>query len=135
MWYFERNYQALTDMFAACQLLEHGSAQFFLQKNNIELHVIEETPYTILVAIQHSFGSQQPLMTAAAFKVRLYLDARVAEVVSYQGQARLTIEQNYPNSSMRYCDDKRQTNLLLYDWLSNLIRLDYKECIVESCRS
>ena len=133
MWYFERNYHMLDEMLQISQLLEQESVIFNLNTSLIELTLVEHTPYTLLLNVEHKFPNQQLALPDVKFVVRIYRDAQMAEVVSYQGNARLTIEKCYPNKQMRYRDDKRQTNLLLYDWLSSMTRLNYKESIKEHC--
>ena len=127
MWYFERNYSALLDMLYYSQVLESGSLEFALAGTQIELSVLERSRYTLLVAIRQSFtpGRDVCLLSDLRFKVRLYLDAKVAEVVSYQGQHPVLPRYPYPNRRMYHPDEKRQTNLILYDWLSHCSRLDF----------
>ena len=51
------------------------------------------------------------------FVVRLYHDARVAEVLACQQISRFKARYDYPNTDMLQPDEKRQINLLLRDWL------------------
>ena len=67
------------------------------------------------------------------FDVRVYDDARLAEVISYQGRGRIQFKYNYPNDKMYVPDEKRQGNLLLHDWLSTCSRLNYSDNLVEKC--
>jgi uncharacterized protein YqiB (DUF1249 family) len=50
--------------------------------------------------------------------VRLYHDARVAEVLGFQGQGRFKPHYDYPNEQMYLPDEKRQVNLMLRDVLN-----------------
>jgi uncharacterized protein YqiB (DUF1249 family) len=131
MWYFERNYCALLEMLCLSQVLEQGRAEFELAGTRIKLNLLERSRYTLLVEIQQSFipGEHQHLLDDLQFKVRLYLDAKLAEVVSYQGQQPLEPRYPFPNKRMFYPDEKRQTNLVLYDWLSNCSRLNFMESV------
>ncbi len=52
------------------------------------------------------------------FEVRLYHDARLAEVVACQQVRRFKAVYDYPNLEMLQPDEKRQINLLLRDWLA-----------------
>ena len=131
MWYFERNYSALIEMLCLSQALEHGRVEFELAGNRIEFVLLERSPYTLLVEIRQTFmrGEQSPLLGELQFKVRLYLDAKLAEVVSYQGQQPREVRYPVPNKHMFHPDEKRQTNLILYDWLSNCSRLNFMESV------
>jgi uncharacterized protein YqiB (DUF1249 family) len=52
------------------------------------------------------------------FEVRLYHDARLAEVVACQQVRQFRAVYDYPNTEMLLPDEKRQINLLLRDWLT-----------------
>jgi uncharacterized protein YqiB (DUF1249 family) len=131
MWYFERNYAALVEMLCLSQVLENGRAEFELAGNRIEIALLERSRYTLLVAIQQTFsnGEQSHFLGDLEFKVRLYLDAKLAEVISYQGQQPHEPRYPFPNNRMFQPDEKRQTNLVLYDWLSNCSRLNFLESV------
>lgn len=135
MWYFERNYLALLDMLYYSQVLELGRTEYTLAGTQIELSLLERSRYTLLVSIRQSFtqGKDVCLLSDLRFKVRLYLDAKVAEVVSYQGQYPFLPRYPYPNKHMFHPDEKRQTNLVLYDWLSNCSRLDFMSSLETNC--
>lgn len=137
MWYFERNYTALAEMLLISQVLEQGKAGFDLAGSRIELDLLERSPYTLLVAIRQSFNptEQSELLSDLQFTVRIYLDAKLAEVVSYQGQQPREPRYNFPNEQMFYPDEKRQTNLVLYDWLSNCSRLNFIESVTINCQN
>ena len=136
MWYFERNYGALIEMLCVSQVLEQGRVEFELAGNRIELRILERSRYTLLVGIQQSFlqGDEQHLLGDLQFKVRIYLDAKLAEVVSYQGQQPLRPRYPFPNKHMFYPDERRQTNLVLHDWLSNCSRLNFMESAAINCK-
>lgn len=137
MWYFERNYTVLAEMLYISQVLEQGKIEFDLAGTRIELNLMERSRYTLLIAISQSFmqGEHQHLLSDVRFTVRLYLDAKLAEVVSYQGQQPREPRYPFPNKRMFYPDEKRQTNLILYDWLSNCSRLNFIESVTLNCQN
>ncbi|MCZ6710736.1 MAG: DUF1249 domain-containing protein, partial [Gammaproteobacteria bacterium] len=53
-----------------------------------------------------------------ALKVRLYHDARSAEVVEYQREGHFRAVYDYPNRDMRLPDEKAQVNRFLGEFLS-----------------
>jgi len=131
MWYFERNFKALMDILLHCGLVGEGVDRIALTDNLIEINLLERSRYTLLVAIRQKFcrSGNAKLLDDMQFKVRLYLDAKLAEVVSYQGHRELQPRYPYPNRNMYYPDEKRQVNLVLYDWLLNCSRLDFNEFV------
>lgn len=90
----------------------------------VELSLVEETKYTCTVALEQkrrgAASFMLPLMT-----VRLYHDARVAEVLSSQQISRLKPRYDYPNKKMLHKDEKIQVNQFLAEWLQHSKRYGY----------
>jgi len=81
-----------------------------------QLHIEEVTKYTTLVTIcQSDDFSVFPLPTMS---VRLYHDARVAEVCKAGQLHRVRAKYDYPNYKMVQKDEKEQLNRFLGDWLT-----------------
>ncbi len=81
-----------------------------------QLQVLEVTKYTTLVEICQSDDiSIFPLPTMS---VRLYHDARVAEVCDSEQLGRVDARYDYPNDKMVQKDEKAQVNRFLGDWLT-----------------
>ena len=59
-----------------------------------------------------------PWSTKPALSVRLYHDARSAEVVEYQRDDHFRAVYDYPNRHMRLPDEKAQVNRFLGEFLS-----------------
>lgn len=121
-------------MLAETQLLRFGVANFEVGMCPVELRIIEKTRYTSLIRIHQTFMSKTVHLSDIIFDVRIYQDAQLAEVLSYQGKTRVQYKYTYPNESMFVPDEKSQGNLLLHDWLSTCSRLNYKEHIIEKCQ-
>lgn len=121
MWYFERNYVLLHKCF--WRMFDSGESQECeLSKTRIICKVIERTKYTDLVDVCQVFPQSNVLIPNLVFKVRIYHDARLAEVISYQGYQHVQARYEYPNGQGFYPDEKRQANLLFYEWLLNYMR-------------
>jgi uncharacterized protein YqiB (DUF1249 family) len=117
MWYFERNYAALMSLVDDLRLHEKGISDYVFQGTQITINLLEQTRYTYLLEIRQTFPQSGIAIPDLEFRVRVYLDARLAEVVGYQGKHYLKARYPVPNISMFHPDEKRQSNLLLYDWL------------------
>ncbi|UCE90120.1 MAG: DUF1249 domain-containing protein [Pseudomonadota bacterium] len=115
MWVYERNYVALMDLFEG---LRRDSGTLASAKLQLEMQVIERSRYTTEISLHHSFHNRIPAVPDQSMRVRVYHDAQLAEVVSYQGVDRLLPEYVYPNDEMLHRDEKRQANMLLHEWLS-----------------
>lgn len=82
----------------------------------VECVVMERSPYTLLIKFE-----QKPAIPgwveSMTWTVRLYCDARMAEVVSFQEHRYLRPRYDYPNRNMYQADEKAQNNLFLGEWL------------------
>lgn len=72
--------------------------------------------YTSVVALSQHAPSRG--IAATRIKVRLYHDARCAEVIEFQGQRRFNSVYTYPNDEMRQPDEKAQVNRFLTEFLN-----------------
>lgn len=128
MWIYEKNYSFLIKLFrlsAASPAAKPASRlRWRTASGKISIESLEQGPYTQLLDIRYSFAEQIPHLDSLHFKVRVYHDAELAEVVACQGMARLLSRYQYPNPEMLQRDEKRQANRLLHDWLTSLLQAD-----------
>ncbi|MEW5288816.1 MULTISPECIES: DUF1249 family protein [Erwinia] len=80
------------------------------------LTILESTRYTTLVEIKQ-IAPAVSYWSLPAMTVRLYHDARVAEVCSTQQIYRFKARYDYPNKKLHQRDEKHQINQFLADWL------------------
>ena len=96
----------------------------------ITLKVIESFPYTSTIElIQH--GVCPGWVTPPTMVVRVYHDARSAEVTSYQNQKRIQGKYVYPNPQMRMPDEKAQLNQFLAEWLTHCFNHGHTEVALD----
>lgn len=112
----ERNFAQLSPLLPA--VLEVGEGQLIGLDDSsyFRLEVLEVCPYTTVLRIVPLEDTGWPALQPA-FDVRLYHDARLAEVISCHGHRGLKAVYDYPNTEMLQPDEKRQANRLLSDWL------------------
>jgi len=85
------------------------------QIRQVCIQVVERSKYTTTIAVsQDSWLQGAPNPT---FSVRLYHDARVAEVLGFQRNRHLRERYPYPNEKMCQPDEKAQLNAFLGEWL------------------
>lgn len=113
--------------------------EFFISDSLFYTFSIQEvTKYTSLVAIkQHSIyeckketkedlnsdTKQFAELMAPKMLVRLYHDAKLAEVISSQHIRQIKPRYDYPNTAMHQPDEKRQINQFLKEWLQICIEM------------
>ncbi len=97
-----------------------NSCVYDIQGQAFQLDIIEATRYTTLLNIWQQGNSPEYLK--AQIKVRMYHDARVAEVCESQQIQRIKPKYDYPNIKMHQRDEKHQINAFLSDWLRLCLR-------------
>jgi hypothetical protein len=85
----------------------------------LALEVLESCPYTSTLSVrqEHSLA----WLPVPQMEVRVYHDARMAEVIGAQSARRFRGIYPYPNAAMHQPDEKTQLNLFLGEWLSHCL--------------
>jgi uncharacterized protein YqiB (DUF1249 family) len=87
----------------------------------LHIRIIERSRYTTTVQMaqldirvpEHHGWLRMPKLT-----VRLYHDARLAEVLAWEGHRSVRPRYDYPNAAMYQSDEKAQLNRFLGEWLA-----------------
>lgn len=91
------------------------------QLRQVSISVVERSKYTTTLAVaQESLLDDwvpKPTLT-----VRLYHDAKMAEVLAFQRNHHLDGIYDYPNRNMYHRDEKAQQNAFLGEWLEFCLR-------------
>tara|TARA_R110002167_G_scaffold2879_2_gene14087 strand:- start:1499 stop:1942 length:444 start_codon:yes stop_codon:yes gene_type:complete len=90
----------------------------------VEILIKERAPYTTMLEIR----LQKPLfldLPAPSLHVRIYHDAKLAEVMGASGLRPLKPRYAYPNVGMFQRDEKVQQNTYLGEWLSLCLELGH----------
>jgi uncharacterized protein YqiB (DUF1249 family) len=115
----DANYLRLAKLFPDLKVQDAAAIGVDIHGTRLEvrLEVVERSPYTTLVVLsQHP---EIPWSHKASLTIRLYHDARSAEVVEYQGRRHfLRAAYDYPNRDMRHPDEKAQINRFLGEYLA-----------------
>jgi len=120
MWVYERNFSFLKTVVKACLENENNGYRHDYETGHFEFNIVEQCKYTLEMDIQQIIDINEFIGEGVSFRVRIYMDARLAEVVSYLGESRLLPDYEYPNKNMWHPDEKKQANLLLHDCLLHL---------------
>lgn len=115
----ETNYQRLRQLFPS---MEHDDERVLTVNQGqanwcLSLRVAERHRYTTMIELtQQLLG--QAWVPDVVLSLRMYHDARMVEVLSYQKRGHLQARHHYPNSTMLQPDEKAQHNLMLTECLS-----------------
>lgn len=125
------NYMLLLKVLANKTALGESRHFFISDFLSYNVTIKEVTRYTFVVSFEQEILSTSfknvPGIVASALHprmtIRLYHDARMAEVLSTQDIRQVKPRYSYPNSQMHQQDEKQQTNQFLNEWLHLCLRL------------
>ncbi len=120
---YERNYRRLLELVP--DLARRAEPRVVLEAgpSRLIVEIVERHRFTTVVRITQRLPLAGPA-SSATMSVRLYHDARLAEVIAYQHQRRFQPRYDYPNVEMLQVREKRRVNEFLGEWLDS--------CIVQS---
>ena len=98
----------------------HQQRHFFINDYlAYTLSVKEVTRYTSLITFEQVIMEDNSLPSEfhPRMTIRLYHDARMAEVISNQDIRQVKPRYDYPNANMHQQDEKQQINQFLNEWL------------------
>ena len=137
----EANYHWLLRIFPKLQTVDQRRLGLACGRHSeVLLTVLEQTRYTTLLSIKQGplekGDDTNPLpenlenllpsfLYPPTLVVRLYHDAKVAEVISCDNNRRVKPRNIYPNKQMFQPDEKRQWNNFLEDWLAQCRQYGY----------
>ncbi len=83
------------------------------------LCITERSPYTTTLELSRTaLGVSSNWLAMPKLTLRMYHDAKLAEVLAWEGHKRLRPRYEYPNQSMYQSDEKYQLNRFLGEWLT-----------------
>lgn len=116
----EANYARLTKLVAD---KSHNEFRFMVVRGDQQwlhlLRVLERSPYTTTLELSRtSVGTSSEWLALPKLTLRMYHDAKLAEVLAWEGHKRLRPRYEYPNQAMYHSDEKYQLNRFLGEWLN-----------------
>lgn len=117
----QRNYARLLRLFPHWR--QADSYRFTVREGcSVELSVHARDVYSTVFTIQEHGEACLP-MFASACSVRLYHDAKMVDILEWNGVKRFKPRYNYPNQRMLARDEKWQLNRFLGEWLDHCLAL------------
>ncbi len=122
----ESNYQKLFCLIPdLCKFSKQATGKT-PNKPALYLKIIERSKHTLTVELSHAFNSKLEEFIEPAVKIRVYLDANLAEVL--KDHARPTVSSIYkdPAQSIEIMNYKWRLNYFLQKWLDHCLQTGYK---------
>ncbi|WNC69327.1 DUF1249 domain-containing protein [Thalassotalea nanhaiensis] len=119
---FEKNYMLITRLLGDMDI--EGDERYFFITDVLEykIAITEKTKYTHVVEFKQLVSQTESLASKVhlpkpSMTIRIYHDARLAEVIESQYIKQIKPRYDYPNQEMHLPDEKQQTQHFLTEWL------------------
>ncbi len=123
---FEDNYRLIIKIFAP---LFNGEDEIILNTADEAMpiwgKVCERHKYMTIIELNHQLG-EAPKIPDIRLRLRIYFDARVAEVIGYQGIERIPVRYQFRLERGELRDEKMQVNRLLHEFLHHITDKGYR---------
>lgn len=126
----EANYLRMTKLVNQ-HLINKDEFRFLIDRGQHQwLHrvrVLERSPYTTTLELNQTLvGTPSNWLQLPRLTVRIYHDAKLAEVLAWEGHKRLRPRYEYPNQAMYQADEKLQINQFLGELLNRCLQEGYE---------
>jgi uncharacterized protein YqiB (DUF1249 family) len=112
-----KNYQKLAQIIPT-HFTGEGTITLSLgQLGYLEIRLESLSEYTWALTLRHTPRKWPTWLTGAQMQVRLYHDAKLAEVVSFSGNDAVSEQNSSLDVNMLYPDEKQQLDDFLGEWL------------------
>ena len=118
---YEANFRRLTRLLPDIARCNVGEC-IELAAENTTITILEQFKYTSIISLQQLLNTSFNQLSDVEMELRICHDARLLEVIGYQGCNPVQSAFYYPNKHMLQLDEKKQLNLLLKEILETSIR-------------
>jgi uncharacterized protein YqiB (DUF1249 family) len=122
---YESNYQKLFRLIPDLLIFKESAIGIAPLNTMLHLEIIERTPYTLTLELSHCFDKNSDDFFAPAVKIRVYLDAHLAEVLSDHVRTGVAQVIKDPGLSREIMNYKWRLNYFLQKWLDHCLKKDY----------
>jgi len=120
------NYQKLLKLMPELLTLKEVAVGVAINNTPLHITVIENTPYTMMIELNHCFNLSKDESLEPAVQVRIYLDAQLAEVMSDQAHSSIAVAFKDKSLSKDIMNYKWRLNYFLQKWLDHCLKKDYQ---------
>jgi len=122
----ESNYQKLLKLIPELLVMKNDAVGVALNNTPLLITVIENTPYTMMIELNHYFKQNKEEFLEPAVKIRLYLDVKLAEVMSDQTRDPISLVFKDKGLSKDIMNYKWRLNYFLQKWLDHCLKKGYQ---------
>lgn len=122
----ESNYQKLFRLIPNLRSFDQTAVGLTRNKPALYLEVLERNPYTLTIELSHCFDQQLAELIVPAVKIRIYLDAQLAEVLRDIDRPAVDKVYQNPGSLVEIRNYKWRLNYFLQKWLDHCLKTEYR---------
>lgn len=113
---YENNYVCMLKLLPDCDTKDLGYEFEVSESFKYRISIIDSSRYTSTLEMSQ-ISANTPAFMRPKMTIRLYHDAKVAEVLEAQRTAKLKAVYEYPNLNMHQRNEKFMVNVFLAEWL------------------
>ena len=122
----ESNYQKLFCLIPDLCSFQNQATGKTSNKPTIYLKIIERSKHTLTVELSHQFNRNLENLMAPAVKIRIYLDANLAEVLKHHARTDVSRVYKDPGQTVEIMNYKWRLNYFLQKWLDHCLKTNYE---------
>ncbi len=123
---YESNYRKLLRLIPNLSSIKNNAIGYSAGKPALHLEIIEKSTYSITLQLSHCFEKAPDHFFEPAVKIRIYLDARLAEVIRDHAKSDVFRMINKLEQNNKVIDYKWSLNYFLEKWLSHCLQKKYQ---------
>ena len=120
------NYEKLFRLIPDLREVKENAVGLATNHSTLHLQIIEQTAYTLTIELSHCFNKKPDELLEPAVRIRIYLDAQLAEVLS--DHARASVNQVFKDTGLcrEIMNYKWRLNFFLQKWLDHCLTKNYQ---------
>lgn len=122
----EANYLKLLRLIPGLCSVKERAVGIAEQKSALSIRILERNPYTLTIELNHHFKHAPDPATEPALQIRVYLDAKSAEVLCDYIRPTVNKAIKQPCSDTAVMDYKWRLNYFLSKWLDHCLQAEYR---------
>lgn len=120
------NFYKLTQLIPDLHTIKQSAIGNSADKPNLHIEIIDKAPYTLTLLLSHCFGMEPENLLEPAVKIRVYLDAKLVEVIRDHVRPDVRRVIQNPGQIRDIIDYKWSLNYFLDKWLNHCLQTEYQ---------
>lgn len=122
----ESNFHKLLRLIPGLPHFEKSAIGETLEHPALYLDIVDRSPYTLTIELSHCFSQRSDRLMQPAVKIRLYMDAQLAEVIRDSDRPAVSRVYANPGRMLEIQEYKWRLNYFLQKWLDHCLKNQYR---------